>query len=353
ARVSDGHLTVGPESAGSVPGPVCYGRGGEEPTITDADIVLGIIDPKYFLGGRMALDVEAARTSIQRFIAEPLGISVNEAAAGIREVANNQMADLLRRVTLRAGFDPRDFVLMAYGGAGATHAHQFAEVAGISTVIVPNTGPAHSAYGTVTSDRHRSFSLAFGQHAPARFRRASDHIDLSALNAGFEWLETRAKEALGDALTIHRFVGMRFRQQVHEISVPVPEGHIDEDRVDALVDAFEVEYERIYGKDTALRISGVEFTVLRLEGTSPVTRPVPRRKQCDSRFNSPSDCRQVYFFGRGFLPTDVYRSEAVGPGKRLMGPCIIERPDTTIVVGPGQSAEMEPYGNIILRIAAP
>src|SRR5690606_31842484 len=224
ARVSDGHLTVGPESAGSVPGPVCYGRGGEEPTITDADIVLGIIDPKYFLGGRMALDVEAARLSIQKFIAEPLGISVNEAAAGIREVANNQMADLLRRVTLRAGYDPRDFVLMAYGGAGATHAHQYASVAGISTIVVPNTGPAHSAFGTVTGDRHRSFSIAFGQHAPARFKRASDFIDVAEMNAQFNQLEQRTFSVLGQQAALRRFVGLRFRQQVHEIGIEVPLG---------------------------------------------------------------------------------------------------------------------------------
>jgi N-methylhydantoinase A len=263
------------------------------------------------------------------------------------------MADLLRRVTLRAGFDPRDFVLMAYGGAGATHAHQYAEVAGINTVVVPNTGPAHSAYGTVTSDRHRSFSIAFGQHAPARFRKASDHIDIASFNAGFEGLEARAREALGDAVTIQRFVGMRFRQQVHEISVPVPEGRIEARQVDSLVDAFEVEYERIYGKNTALRISGVEFTVLRVEGTSPVIRPSARKVSTTGRSNQPSDQRRVYFFGQGFLPTQVYRSESVGPGARLVGPCIIERPDTTIVVGPGQSAEMEPYGNIILKNGAP
>jgi N-methylhydantoinase A len=353
ARVRDGHLTVGPESAGSTPGPACYGRGGVEPTITDADVVLGIIDPKYFLGGQMRLDVEAAHESVRRYVAEPLGMDVAQAAAGIREVANNQMADLLRRVTLRAGFDPRDFVLMAYGGAGATHAHQYAEVAGIATVVVPNTAPAHSAYGTVTSDRHRSFSIAFGQHAPARFRRASDHIDLAAINAGFAGLEARARAALGDAVAVHRYVGMRFRQQVHEISVPVPEGRIEGRHVDALVDAFEVEYERIYGKNTALRISGVEFTVLRVEGTSPVIKPTARKVPAVGRSNQPADRRQVYFFGRGFLPTDVYRSEAVGPGKRFAGPCIIERPDTTIVVGPGQSAEMEPYGNIILMIGAP
>lgn len=350
ARVKDGHLAVGPESAGSTPGPACYGRGGTEPTITDADVVLGIIDPRYFLGGKMGLDVDAAHEAVRRHVAEPLGLSVAEAAAGIREIANNQMADLLRRVTLRAGYDPRDFVLMAYGGAGATHAHQYAEVAGIGTIVVPKTGPAHSAYGTVTGDRHRSFSLAIGQHAPARFKRASDHIDLDAVNAGFAALEGRARGALGDAVNIHRFVGMRFRQQVHEIGVEAPPGVLGKAEIDALVDAFEIKYERIYGKDTALRISGVEFTVVRVEGTSPVIRPAPREEIAAGRSNAPADRRQVYFYGTGFVETPIYRIADVGPGHPIAGPAIIERPDTTIVVGPGQTAEMEKYGNIVIGI---
>ncbi|WJR75848.1 hydantoinase/oxoprolinase family protein [Bradyrhizobium sp. NP1] len=351
ARVQDGHLTVGPESAGSTPGPACYGRGGKEPTITDADVVLGIIDPKYFLGGAMALDVEAAKNAVKKYVAEPLGVDVAQAAAGIREVANNQMADLLRRVTLRAGYDPRDFVLMAYGGAGATHAHQYAEVAGISRVVVPVTGPAHSAYGTVTGDRHRSFSLAFGQHAPARFKKASEHIDLSALNSGLQSLEDRARLALGSSAHIRRFIGMRFRQQVHEIAVELAAGAVTLAQIDKLVDQFEAQYEKIYGENTALRISGVEFNVLRVEATSPVTRPEPRKMGTKDRSNRPIDRREVFFYGHGFVTTDIYRIEDVGPGVKLQGPCIIERPDTTIVTGPNQSAEMEAYGNIVIQIA--
>jgi N-methylhydantoinase A len=253
-------------------------------------------------------------------------------------------------VTLRAGYDPRDFVLMAYGGAGATHAHQYAEVAGIGTVVIPSTGPAHSAFGTVTGDRHRSFSLAIGQHAPARFTKASDHVDPSVLNRGFDQIENRAKEALGEGVSIHRYIGMRFRQQVHEIGIPAPAGVLQAGDVDALVDAFEAEYERIYGKNTALRVSGVEFTVVRVEATSPVIRPTPRHVDAAGRSNKPCGRRQVYFFGTDFVDADIYRSEDVGPGHAIAGPAIVERPDTTIVVGPGQVAEMEPYGNFLIRI---
>jgi len=348
ARVEDDHLTVGPESAGSTPGPACYGRGGVEPTITDADVVLGIVDPKYFLGGRMGLSADAAREAVQKYVATPLGLDVTEAAAGIREVANNQMADLLRRVTLRAGYDPRDFVLMAYGGAGATHAHQFCEAAGINTIIVPNTGPAHSAFGTVTGDRHRSFSQAIGKHAPARFKRASDHVDAATFNTGFAALETQCREALGADVSMHRTVGMRFRQQVHEIAVEAPKGELGAADIDALVDRFEDQYERIYGKNTALRVSGVEFLVLRLEGTSPVVKPKPRNISGEGKSNQPFARRPVYFSRLGFLDTAIYRFEDIAPGYKLAGPSIIDRPDTTIVVGPAQTATMDPYGNMII-----
>jgi N-methylhydantoinase A len=352
ARVRDGHLTVGPESAGSMPGPACYGRGGVEPTIADADAVLGIMDPDYFLGGRMKLDGARAAEAVRKYVAEPLGMDLHQAASGIREIANNQMADLLRRVTLRAGYDPRQFVLFAYGGAGPTHAHQFAAIAGISKVVVPNTASGHSAYGSVTADRQRKFTHALGLHAPARFKRASDHVKAEALNDGLARAEARCREALGDTVEIRRFVGMRFRQQVHEIGVAVPVKALTAPDVDQLVDRFEQQYEQIFGKNTALRISGVEFTAVRVEGSTPVHRPqaalLPRKVDKAK----PIGRRRVYFYRTGFLETQIYRSEGLGPGDLVIGPAIIERPDTTIVVGPGQRAEVEPYGNIIIDLAA-
>lgn len=351
ARVREGHLSVGPESAGSMPGPACYGRGGIEPTITDADIALGIVDPKYFLGGRMKLDRELSLQAIRTHIAEPLGMDVFEAAAGIREIANNQMADLLRRVTLRAGYDPRQFVLFAYGGAGATHAHQYASIAGISKVVVPTTASGHSAYGSVTADRHRSFSFAVGQHAPARFSRASDHIDVDALNQAFAHVESRCREALGDQVQVQHFIDMRFRQQVHQIGVEVPNKVLTAQDVDDLVDRFEEQYEIIFGKNTALRISGVEFTIMRAEGIVPVHRPTPTPLPQGDGACQPIGRRPVYFYRQGFQETPVYRAQSLQPGQTIAGPAILERPDTTIVVGPGQRAEVEPYGNIIIDLS--
>jgi N-methylhydantoinase A len=350
ARVRDGHLTVGPDSAGAVPGPACFGRGGTEPTITDADVVLGILDPEYFLGGQMKLDPGKAAAAIEERIARPLKLSLHEAAAGIREVANNQMADLLRRVTTRSGYDPRDFALFAYGGAGPTHACQYAAFAGISTVIAPTTASGQSAFGAVTADRHRSFSLAFGQHAPARFAKASKHVSFEKLSEGFARLERQCLDALGPGTQIKRRVGMRFRQQVHEIEVEVASGAIDGAGVDALVDRFEEQYENLYGKGTALRSSGVEFVVLRVEGVAPVPKPKPAKLAVKGNGSTPSASRDVYFYGRGVVETQVYRAEDLGPGARLSGPAIVERPDTTIVVGIGQRAEVDPYGNVLLHL---
>jgi N-methylhydantoinase A len=350
ARISDGHLNVGPESAGSEPGPACYGRGGTEPTITDADIVLGIIDPAYFLGGQMKLDIARATAAIEEKVAKPLGLDLYEAAAGIREVANNKMADLLRRVTTRSGYDPRNFVIFAYGGAGPTHAHLYGSIGGIATVVVPTTASGHSALGSVTADRHRSFSFSFGQHAPPRFMRASDHIDVAALNAGFEALEKRCHDALGGDCQIQRLVAMRFRLQVHEVPVEAPRRTLTAADLDHLVDRFQEKYERIYGKGSALRGSGVELTVLRTEALSPVRKPKQAKAAAKPGAPKPMETRRVYFYRTGFVETRVYRAEDLGPGHELDGPLIVERPDTTVVVGAGQRLEVEPYGNLIIHL---
>ena len=351
ARVNSGHLTVGPESAGSVPGPACYGRRGEEPTITDADVVLGIIDPEYFLGGNMEIDAGRATDAVKLHIAEPLGLSVEEAAAGIREVANNQMADLLRRVTTWSGHDPRNFTIFAYGGAGATHAHQFGSIAGVNRVVIPSTASGHSAFGTVTADRHRSFSLAFGHHTPPRFVKASDHIDVEEMNAGFERLEAQCRAALGEDVAVDRLVGMLFRQQVHEVFVEVPNHRLSAQDFDELVDRFQKKYESLYGEGTALRGSGVEFTTLRTEANSKVERPQLARQDSETVSFQPFSSRDVYFYGTGRCNTAVYRVEDLVSGASIDGPAIIERPDTTVVVGVGQHLEIEPYGNILLHLS--
>ncbi|MDO8188693.1 hydantoinase/oxoprolinase family protein [Conexibacter sp. JD483] len=352
ARVDDGHLTVGPESAGARPGPACYGRGGTRPTVTDADVVLGIIDPEYFLGGNMGLDRAAAEQAIREHVAEPLGLSLLEAAAGIRSVADNHMADLLRKVTLRAGYDPRDFVVFAYGGAGPTHAHRYALEAGIRTVFVPATAAVHSAYGAVTSDRHRTFTVAHHAQAPRGFERASEHVSAAEMEAAFATLTQRCEQAMGtDQLTMRRYVGMRFRQQVHELAIELPAGAVTGATVDQLVEDFTTRYEHIYGRGTALRVAGVEFTVLRVDGHVPVTRPAPAPKASSLDPLAPSGSREIWFEERGALTTTaVYRPQDLAGGGTIAGPAAIEQAGTTVIVGPDQRALVDGHGHITIEI---
>jgi N-methylhydantoinase A len=358
AHVEDGHLTVGPESAGANPGPACYGRGGRLPTVTDADVVLGIIDPDYFLGGRMKLDRKLAEEAIRIYVAEPLGMSVVEAAAAIRSVVDHQMADLIRRVTIRQGYDPRDFILLAYGGAGPTHCSGYGREANVRRIVIPALATALSAYGTVTSNRHRSFSLANPQHVPALFRRVSEHIDAEQINRTFAELEARCRAALNEDgsndVRLHRFLSFRFRQQVHQIEVPVPSHPLTGDDVDLLFADFEKAYEAIYGKGTALREAGVEITIHRVEGIAPVWKPMIPRQPRGAKDPSAAllGRRRVYFYEESdLLSVKVYHGEGLKAGAILEGPAIIEHPGTTIVIGLGQVGFIDEYLNTIIEFS--
>ncbi|MGS2619718.1 hydantoinase/oxoprolinase family protein [Micromonospora sp. LZ34] len=350
AAVHDAHLSVGPESAGAQPGPACYARGGTRPTVTDADVVLGIVDPNYFLGGRMKLRVDLAERAIAEHVAGPLGLSVVEAAAGIREVADNQMADVLRSITLRSGLDPREFTLFAFGGAGPSHAYRFAAAAGIGHVVVPSTATAHSALGCALADRRRTFSVAFGRHTPANFIRLADHVDPVELEESYQQLQRRMLDALGDEdAELTRYVGMRFRLQVHELYVPVDLREITAADLDALVERFQRQYQDVYGEGTALKESGVELTTLRVDGvvrTSPVQW---RRPKWETRDQLAS--REVFFFEAGAaIKTPIYLAGQVPLSERIEGPAIIEYPGTTAVVGPGQTFEMHESGDLSITI---
>jgi N-methylhydantoinase A len=355
AHVDEGSiLAVGPESAGADPGPACYGNGGTRPTVTDADVVLGVIDPAYFLGGRIPLYRDLAVEAIRTHIAEPFGMTVEEAAAGIRSVADNQMADLLRRVTIQQGFDPRDFVLFAYGGAGPTHAYAFAHEAGIDTIVVPYTATVHSAYGAVSSDQYRSFQLSDPQRTPPGSSVASEHLDVARITARFKDLEERCRAAMQNHpdLRLSRILYFRFRRQTHELPIPVPPGDLTAADVDRLVEEFHDRYERIYGQGTSLPEAGVEINTFRLEGRIPSPAPAAEGTDAAHAGGSLEDAslgtRDVRFASE-VVSTQVYRGEAVPPGSNLTGPAILEFPGTTVVVGPNQDADVDQEGNITIR----
>jgi N-methylhydantoinase A len=350
----DGILGVGPESAGADPGPACYGRGGTLPTVTDADVVLGILDPGHFLGGRMQLERKLAEQAIRKAVAEPLGVDVHEAAEGIRSVADHQMADLLRNVTVEQGFDPREFTLFAYGGAGPTHAYAYAEAAGIGRVVVPRTATAHSAYGTVSSDRLRVFQMSDPQRTPPGTFDPENHLDVDRINETFGALERRCLDAFGDddQVQLSRQLFFRFRRQVHELSVPVGPEPLNPADLAELCGMFERKYEHIYGAGTSLKGAGIEIHTFRVEGRVP---PPSLEVTTDLHASAPDPgagdralvgTRRV-MLGGAMHDAAVYGGD--GLNANLVGPLILEFPGTTVVVGPEQSASVRD-GEVVIDL---
>jgi N-methylhydantoinase A len=364
AHVKSGYLFVGPQSAGAVPGPVCYDKGGTEPTVTDADLVLGYLDPDYFLGGRIKLNKATARERIKQQIADPLGLSVEEAAAGIRFVVDNKMSDLLRTLTIEKGYDPREFALFAYGGAGPTHCCTYGSELNVQEIVVPVTATAHSAYGALSCDLHRAYELSDLMRTPANFKKASDHLEVDRCNRNFEALEQQGHEFLEEAseggvlgdragMNFRRYVDVRYRRQVHELLIPVPAGPLSAESIDAIVAAFEEKYEELYGKGAAYREAGVEFTTFRVDANLGLKNPDPKR------YPVPADAsledaavgeRRVYSIeSRDFSMVRIFNGSKLYPGASVEGPAIIEHPGTTIVIGAGQVGVIDEYLNTVIR----
>jgi N-methylhydantoinase A len=347
-----GALSVGPRSAGAQPGPVCYGRGGTEPTVTDADVVLGYIDPEYFLAGRSTLDAEGAWEAVSK-LGEKLGLDAYETAAGINQIVDHNMADLIRRETIEKGLDPRDFVVFTYGGAGASHSGVYASELGVSTVVVPLTDTASvwSALGVASSDvihiHERNETLA------APFDRERLIGTQEALRA--ETLAEFAGEGFSDEQVRLRWTAdLRHRLQVHVVEVPFPAGEFSDADLEALIGEFTRRYEELYGQGTAYTAAGIELVTLRCTGSATVRKPTLSKRELGSE--EPSEearvaPREIYWpeLG-GKQETPIYRGEHLVPGNVIEGPAVIEPTVTTIVVRPGQLARMDEFGNIIVTL---
>jgi len=353
ASIDDsGALVVGPESAGSVPGPACYGRGGLLPTVTDADVVLGIIAADRFLGGRMRLSPELATEAIRKHIAEPLGIPVEAAADGIRRVVDAQMADQIRAATIQQGRDPRDFVLFAYGGAGPAHAYAFAPDAGIGTVVIPHTATVHSAYGALRADRFRLYQATDRQRTPPWADDPAAYLDADRINACFAILEQRCLADFGDAgMTprIDRYLHLRYRGQAGDLAVPVP-GVLDAAGLRVLISDFRRRYEQVFGPGTSLPEAGLETGTFRLEGRAPSPAGAGGGR---SRTPAPTLAgawagRRSAAFSAGRSDVAMYDGELLPGGAVIAGPAIVDCPGTTVVIGPGQRAEADADGNIVI-----
>ena len=340
ARVTeDGTLTVGPESAGAQPGPVCYGAGGEEPTVTDAHLVLGRI-PSHLLGGEIPLDVERARRAIEEHVARPLGLPLAAAAQGILDILNNNMVGALRLVSVERGYDPRDFVLVPFGGAGPLHGADLATLLGMRTVVVPRHPGVLSTFGLLGTEVRNDYARTSLQKPP--------DYDIGAVAAVYADLEGQARDWLvaeGVAPSARRLTRMAdLRHQGFELTVPWPERDLD---LDALLARFHARHRQLY--TYALADAPVEIVTLRLAAAGRVRRftlpSLPRRRMAAAR----PPRRRVHFPGAGWTMCPSVDRERLGVGAVVTGPAIVEQPDTTTVVPPGHRARVDRVGNLVIQ----
>ncbi len=333
---SGGLLRVGPQSAGADPGPVCYRRGGAEPTVTDANVVLGRLNPDYFLGGEIGLDVDGARAAIEERCAKPLGLSVVEAANGIVEIANAAMVNALHLISVQRGYDPRDFVLFGFGGAGPVHANALARDAEIPTLLIPRSPGIFSATGLLATDLKRDAAVTV-------MRRLAD-LDPAEIEATFAELEQAgaaelAREGVAaGAIDFVRQLDLRYVGQSYELTVPAGND---------LVERFHAEHDRTYGFSAPAE--PVECVSLRSTSVGRIAKP-PLRPLDAGGSAEPKARRPVYFAESGdYVDCPIYDRYALPAEARFGGPAVIEEFDSTTVVHPGFAVRVDDVGNLIIE----
>lgn len=349
-----GNLQIGPHSAQAVPGPACYGKGGTEPTNTDANLVLGIIPERGLLGGKRALDMNLAREAIRTRIAEPLGLSIEDAAAAIYEVQNAQTGDLLRKTVVGAGHDPRDFIVYAFGGSGPAHCGLYAQEIGATDVVVPlgQVASAFSAYGLASSD----IVLAKELSDPAALP-----LDPVRVQKNFEELEAAVRELLDrqgmqfSAIELEREIDMRYSMQLAEVATAIPGGELTAEDVADAANLFETRYAELYGKDSGFREAGIQAITYRVRGTGilPFAPALPELKQGDSADASVAftGTRKVCLgANRGYVDTAIYDYTKLRAGHVVRGPAVIEVPTTTVVVPDNTTGTIDRLGNLHIAV---
>ncbi len=351
-----GNLRVGPTSAQAVPGPACYGAGGTEPTNTDANLVLGILPETGLLGGSRPINKALAVEAIRKRIAEPLGLTVEQAAAAIHAVQNAQTGDLLRKIVVETGYDPRDFVVYAFGGAGPAHCAAYAAEIGVGEVVVP-LGPvasAFSAFGLAVSDIVLVREHSDPMTAP---------FDPAQAQANFDRLENDVLEAMRrqgiplDRVELHREIDMRYGLQLGEVTSPVASGPLTADALDASIDEFERRYARLYGEGSGFREAGVHGITFRVRGVG-VLNVDPKFELLETAASpDPKDAvltyRPVCLQGaQGFVDTPVYDYRLLKSGHLLQGPAVIQVPTTSVVIPGGMAGVIDAYGNLRIQTGA-
>ncbi len=346
ARVETGVLRVGPDSAGAAPGPICYGLGGTAPTVTDANLVLGYLNPDYFLGGRMRLDVEGARRGIDADVARPLGLDVAEAAWGIHQVVTTNMELATRVVSIERGYDPRRLALAAFGGSGPVHGCRLAQALGIPRVVLPAAAGVTSAIGLLAAEVRFDLSRSY-----VRRLDALDPAYLARILAEMAAQGTAVvREAgVGGTLSEARSADMRYVGQGYELSVPIPDGPVDGRTAAALRGGFDRVYAHRYGYSdpkAGVELVTVAVTVIgagpdvRLPEQAPGTREAAEARKPD---------RPVYFpETRGYVRCAIYDRARLPVGATIEGPAIVEEPESTTVLPPGARAEIDRWANLIV-----
>jgi len=349
ARFFRGTLKVGPESAGADPGPVCYGRGGTEPTSTDAAVVLGLIDPGYFLGGDIVLDPDAARAAIRERIGRPLGLGEADAALAVVRVQVANMVSGIRAVSVEQGLDPREFALLPFGGAGSLYAGLIAEEMGIGRLLAPVHPSVLSALGMLMTDVKYT-------RVTTRVLAAHD-ADGAAVEGTYRDLEAELIEALRaegippDRMLLERSCDMRYHGQAYEVNVPVAGARERPADVTLLVTRFHAEHRRSYGQ--ADEREPVELVNFRVTGVGLVTKARLRRRAAGGPAETPAPKgERAAYFGRGpgWLRCPVFERHGLGVGAALLGPALVEEPGATVVVYPGHRATADAFGNLHVTV---
>ncbi len=342
-----GALKVGPESAGANPGPAAYGLGNENPVVTDANLVLGRINPHYVLGGRLKIDAELSKKAVKAKIADPMGIGTEEAALGIVKVVNSNMARAIRVITVEKGHNPSDFTLVAYGGAGPLHAVHLAQEMGIRTVLIPPAPGALCALGLLTADIKKSYVrtaiASYDEMTPEQINAVMS----SLRDEGSAWLDS--EKVPSERRKFHGIAEMRYVGQNYELQVEIPTENITASDIEKMKQDFFIAHEKNYGYYNPN--APVQFVNFRCEATGIVKKP--NLAELETTLDDPSKAeigrRIVHFEESGAVDCPVYDRAKFGMAERVNGPCIIEQMDSTTVVPPNTWFSIDKFGNLIIR----
>lgn len=328
-----GELKLGPQSAGAVPGPACYDEQGIEPTITDANLVLGLLNADYFLGGRKRLVLHRAKQALQEKIAGPLGIDIMETAAGIHQMINSHMADLVRQQIVTTGKAPEDFVLYTFGGAGSLHAAGYAAELGIKRVRIFPTSAVFSAFGAAVADIMHTLTLSYACFMPVE----SHELNMKLMDTEQQLYDVMSKDGIPrDQVLVQRTFYMRYRKQLNEIDVLVPFKRYNAQDITNIMTLFEKRYEDVYGEGTAYSEVGIELVSIRVDAMAPLAKPVLKETQRGEKIvsdNAIKGKRLVRFpEQKDLMQVNIYDYSYLVYGNILNGPAIVEAPTTTIAI---------------------